>query len=298
MGEIMVAAYKNGKLDPSSMIGRGTIIEYIVMEAMKDCTKEKFNFKYDLYSKKLGEVNVKSSKRQMIKNSDCWNFMIKPNEYKPDFYVCVALDNYYSKILHVWEIPSKSNIVGIQRITVINSERGLKKVNEYEVDPTEYDFLLQNIDVTKYPEFCNLNKDKLVFSYPEPEEIKPPIKRYFDRETGEITTEKCKDSLELNMRKHCYPLYDHRGFYHGYIQDYKFVDIREEQFNRFIEESMNKNHGAKKVIGCRHIERGSIRKCIDCGRKPHMSDFCKERLLEHRQVGHMTDQYFYEEIYQ
>lgn len=154
--------YLKGELDPASSIGRGTIIEYVVMETLGECTKKKFDFKYDLYSEDVGEVNVKSSKRQLINISNGWNFNTKTNEYKPDYCVCVALDEYYSKILHVWIIPPE--VITTQRIIIPDTERGLKKVKDYEVDASKYDITLQNIDISRYPEFRNVPKDKIDFS--------------------------------------------------------------------------------------------------------------------------------------
>lgn len=63
-----------GVLDPTSDIGRATITEYVVLEVLGDCTKEKMNYKYDLTSSKYGSINVKSSKNIPIMITHIGNF--------------------------------------------------------------------------------------------------------------------------------------------------------------------------------------------------------------------------------
>jgi len=224
--------YIRGVLDPKSFSGRGTVIEYVVLETMGDCTKQKFNYKYDLYSDKLGEINVKSSLLKYIDNHQFWNFIINPKGYVPDYYVCVALDQYYAKLLHVWEIPGKSNVVRNKGIMIRNSEKGLERFKEYEVDVSRYDEIYKTLDITKYPEFNNLDKNETSLSYLSYDWDKDPVITYFNRETGEVGTEKGEHSLELDRDR--YPLYDHDRVYCGYVENGKFVDICDEKFQSFL----------------------------------------------------------------
>ena len=127
--------YLAGILNPEERVGKGTMIEYVVLTVMKDCVKESFNFSYDLTSKRLGEINVKSSSKHKSQNGYEWAFSKKPNSYIPNYYVCVALDEDYKNIVHVWEIPGTERVIGSHGIHIIDNQRGLKRVSKYEVDP-------------------------------------------------------------------------------------------------------------------------------------------------------------------
>lgn len=227
-----IPQYIRGVLDPKSFSGRGTVIEYVVLETMGDCTKQKFNYKYDLYSQKLGKINVKSSLLKYADNHQFWNFIINPNGYTPDYYICVALDQYYANLLHVWEIPSKSNVVHNKGIVIRNSEKGLERFKEYEVDVSRYNDIYKTLDITQYPEFNNLDKNETSLSYLSYEWDQDPVITYFNRETGVVGTEREGHSLELD-RDH-YPLYDHEGVYRGYVENGTFVDICDEKFQSFL----------------------------------------------------------------
>lgn len=150
-----------GILDPATDIGKATITEYVVLETMGDCVKTNFNYCYDLDSASLGKINVKSSRLCISRKKQCWNFYINPNGYTPDYYVCIALDERFSKILHVWEIPNTFKVPSDFIISVKNSDRGIKRFNLYEVDASKYDEVLQNMDITTYPEFQNLNAEDI-----------------------------------------------------------------------------------------------------------------------------------------
>ncbi|MFA6335760.1 MAG: hypothetical protein WCX48_09490 [Bacteroidales bacterium] len=225
--------YQKGTLDPGSTVGRGTIIEYVVMETMKDCTKTKFDFKYDLDSEDLGEVNVKSSR---LTTSNSWNFKTEHLEYMPDYYVCVALNELFTKILHIWIIPPE--IILTKRLIIKNSENGISKVKDYEIDSSKYNHALQHINITQYPEFRNIPNDKIDFL--------------------------CKPIAKTSKYKKAH--------------------------------SCEKPE--KKVIGCRTIASGQVRKCKECLRAPHLSKSCTERIWYYTQVGPLMDQYFYEEVFE
>jgi hypothetical protein len=47
-----------GVLDPNSKVGKGTLIEYVVLITLTDCVKEDFNRRYDLTSVKFGEIKL------------------------------------------------------------------------------------------------------------------------------------------------------------------------------------------------------------------------------------------------
>ena len=51
-----------------------------------------------------------------------------------------------------------------------------------------------------------------------------------------------------------------------------------------------------KVIGCKGIFSGVVRKCVDCLRAPYFSDECIKRIEKHTDLG-WADQYYYEAVY-
>lgn len=164
MGKIDFANpnYLNGLLSPTTASGKGTIIEYVVIATMGDCIKESFNYAYDLTSRRLGEINVKSSERHNTRNGYMWSFGKKPNSYIPNYYVCVGLDDDSKEIIHVWEIPGDERAIGSHGIHITDTLRGLKRVEKYEVDPAPYNDAYKKMDITAFPEFENINNDAIV----------------------------------------------------------------------------------------------------------------------------------------
>ena len=151
--------YMTGTLNTQRSVGKGTIIEYVVMNTLNECKKTRFNYGYDLHSQKYGSINVKSSSRHKPDVSPTWRFQKPPQSYIPDYYICVGLNEDFTKILRVWAIPGTAKIVRSHAIVITDSIRGLKRAEEYELDPTPYDLTFQTIDLTKFPEFSNLNVD-------------------------------------------------------------------------------------------------------------------------------------------
>lgn len=245
MSEIELAnrAYQNGLLNPEVSAGKGTIIEYVVLTVMGDCVKESFNFPYDLTSKRLHEINVKSSSRHESKNGNIWTFSKKPDSYIPDHYVCVGLNETYSKIIHVWEIPGSERVVGSHGIYVIDTLRGLKRVAKYEVDPEQYNDVFQRMDISSFPEFENVNnyllKQNMGIAHKINEEnsikdieaiygfgsyakylewvLDAKLKQYFNLKTGSIGLYQGTNFLEITKEQ--YPVYDPMGKFVGYIEN-------------------------------------------------------------------------------
>lgn len=153
--------YVNGTLDPTCTTAIGVITEYVVLNVLKDTincnTLDNFHAKVDLVSKQYGEIDVKSMTLSQYNN---WIFT--PNiEYHPDNYICLGFNKDKTKILHVWIIPKKSNIVTRTGISITNSEQALLKAQQYEVDPEPYNTVYQNLDIYTLPEFCNLPRGEM-----------------------------------------------------------------------------------------------------------------------------------------
>lgn len=148
-----------GTLDTQHPVGRGTIIEYVVIHTLHDCTKTSFNYCYDVYSQKYGTINVKSSSRHKSNVNSTWNFRKTPTSYTPDYYICVGLNEDFNKILHVWAIPGNAKIVVSTGINITDSKQGLKRANEYELDHYPYETTFQTINIESLPEFSNINTE-------------------------------------------------------------------------------------------------------------------------------------------
>lgn len=248
--------YMNGLLNQETPIGKGTIIEYVVLTTLKDCMKESFNFQYDLTSKRLGEINVKSSARHDSKNGSEWFFGKRPDSYVPDYYVCVGLDNEFKNVTHVWIIPGSSRVVGSYGIHVIDNSKGLKRVAKYEVDHTLYNEVFQNIDITMFPEFKNIDNDtfkqnrniaqsinegytldKIKAEYGEEyyqDYLKwvsyNNLKKYFNINTGLVGI--LPSYVFIEMTEFTFPVFDIQGNYAGYVNVHDFIRNRIKQDER------------------------------------------------------------------
>lgn len=65
--------------------------------------------------------------------------------------------------MHMWIIPENSKIIANTGIYITKSDKGLSRAYQYEIDPTPYNTVYQNLDIYTLPEFCNLNKPEEVF---------------------------------------------------------------------------------------------------------------------------------------
>ncbi|MEN6293800.1 MAG: hypothetical protein ABFD07_17510 [Methanobacterium sp.] len=153
--------YISGTLDPEATLGKGTIIEYVVLTTLGDCVKENFNYPYNLTSASLGEINVKSSSKHHSRNGKIWSFSKKPNSYIPEHYICVGLDEEFKKIIRVWIIPGDARVIGTHGINIIDKDVWLNKFRKYEVNPSPYNATFQTLDITTFPEFCNIDVQDL-----------------------------------------------------------------------------------------------------------------------------------------
>lgn len=246
--------YMTGLLNQDVPIGKGTMIEYVVLTALNDCVKESFNFEYDLTSKRLGELNVKSSSKHVSKNGSEWYFGKHPGSYIPDYYVCVGLDEEFKEIAHVWIIPGDARVIGSYGIHVIDNAKGLRKVSKYETDPDPYNKRYKSIDFTTFPEFQNTNNDSLKLNRSIAKDIKEGFSvQDIEREYGEGYYLKYLKWINENDLKKCfnlkngvigvfsgrmfleitddtYPTFDYMGKYIGYMDNGRNCPIANSTF--------------------------------------------------------------------
>jgi len=152
----------NGLLNPNSNLGLGIISEFIIHKVLNNSiwyngNIDTFNYKYDIYCEQYGNINVKFSNFKNEKNS--WNFKLICKE-KPDTYILMAMSFDKLNIDHMWIIPN--NILTNVSVCISNTEIGLSRFKQYEVDITPYNKVYQNLDIYSLPEFCNLNKPEEV----------------------------------------------------------------------------------------------------------------------------------------
>ncbi len=154
--------YLHGILDPNCTSGVAVITEFITSEVLKDTilcnTAGNFTAPYDLVSNKYGNINVKSASGKLHTkyNNYSWRFRRGQNEKSPDYYFCIGFDEYRMNIIKVWIIPSNASIVCKSGIGIYADLSSLKRTQQYEVDPTPYNEIYQNLDIYTLPEFCNL----------------------------------------------------------------------------------------------------------------------------------------------
>lgn len=130
--------YMNEKLDPNSNIGFGFIGQRVVakvlnLELKYDCNcSEGFGSEYDLYDKNnYGSINVKAG---TLNEHNYWQFNLKCKQI-PDTYIILGFSLYKSDILRVWITDSLDDLTyEKQKISIVNTYRGLLKVEPWEVD--------------------------------------------------------------------------------------------------------------------------------------------------------------------
>jgi hypothetical protein len=157
---ITTVKYCNGLLSCTSDRGWAVITEHITCVVLGDCiniNKECFISPIDLYSKRYGNIDVKSSKLSYHKNSYNWNFRKRRRSKIPDYFMCIGFNEDKTQIVKVWLIPSGSDVVNTLGIYITNSNSGLERVYTYELDPTPYNEVYQDLDLTMLYEFRNLN---------------------------------------------------------------------------------------------------------------------------------------------
>lgn len=149
-----------GTLNPNSGRGIAVITEHVVFKVLNDCEKcntfRTYNAKYDLISKSLGTINVKTSALHIYSS---WRFGKRKEQTIPDYYICLGFDEDRTEIIKVFQIPGKDSIVRYYGIFITNTQKGLGRVKQYEIDAVPYNNFYQNLDIYTLPEFSNYNND-------------------------------------------------------------------------------------------------------------------------------------------
>jgi len=158
--------FRTGKLNIKSPTGQATITEHVVFTVLGDCVKlntnEKFTSLYDLESKSLNNIDVKSSSlmtRYKPTSLTRWCFHLHINTENPDNFVCIGFNQDRSEIVKVWVIPGNCDKTHSANINVTNTANGLSKFKEYEVDAAPYNTIYKNLNIYELPEFRNLKQE-------------------------------------------------------------------------------------------------------------------------------------------
>jgi len=235
----------NGILDPTSDYGRATITEYVVLNVLGDCTKEKLNAPYDLTSKKYGSINVKSSKKHNSRDIPFWEFSKRSGSYIPNFYACLAMSDYHHVIRHVWIIPVNFCDIESKGIRINCRGQGYEQFEKYEVDAEPYDKAYREFDNTKYLEFCNIKKSEFFKKQLCEIPHNPDKTRYeeylrwvdenefnknFDPETGDVSV--FPNIHVIPYTENLFPVYSHNGTYIGFVENGIFTNITEKNKTR------------------------------------------------------------------
>lgn len=245
----------SGVLDPKSKVGKGTFIEYVVLVTLGDCTKESFNYRYDLTSERLGKLNVKSSSLHKGNVNTSWQFKKISTSYDPDYYVCVGLDTEFKTIQKVWIIPGNAKIVKSYGITITNSTEGRKKALKYEVDPSPYNDVYKNLDMTSFPEFCNIN----VHNFEQYQSIMKDVQNGYSPsdlidEYGEDGYNEYLRWVNMSTSQKCFNL--HNGSMGIFPSDRSFVTFHVDVFMEINESTFPIYNSIGKYMG--YIYKGSF----------------------------------------
>jgi len=153
----MSTDYMNGNLEPSSSTGFGFIGQRVVAKTLDldlkyDCNcSQGFESEYDLYDKeKFGYINVKIA---TLNKDNAWQFLLI-NKRKPDTYIMLGLSIDKSNISHVWITEPEDDLTFDdkkfqfkQKISITNSERGLRRAKSWEVNAEPYNDAYHNMSL-------------------------------------------------------------------------------------------------------------------------------------------------------
>jgi len=171
--------YKYGQLDPNSAIGFGFISQRVVAKTLGlklkyDCNcRLGFKSSYDLYDNIVYDyINVKGVK--IINNIWIFNFR---NKEIPNTYICLGYDENKNNIKHVWIFKPNYDIILFDKITIgiSNSLKGLKRVEQYEVDVKSYNDMYHSMSLKN----CSVLKSELT---EEEKQIKEEKYQQFKKE--------------------------------------------------------------------------------------------------------------------
>jgi len=162
--------YLYGNLNPKSCVGFAVIIEYIVSTTLNDTLWyngdiSKFNYKYDMYNSKYGQIDVKCSYINDLIKYPRWSFCIR-YKYKnqtnklPDNFILVCLNNDKSCIEHIFIIPSDTIFIqNKNNISIRNTQKSLEKYRKFEINSQHFNKILKELNLTDIYHFRNIDSN-------------------------------------------------------------------------------------------------------------------------------------------
>lgn len=146
--------YLEGTIDPESQTGFQIILKHVVSDVLGDCNIISLpKYPYTLYSDVLGIISIKSSRITTNK----WLFDRGSFKLSPDTYIFICLDENRTSIQHIYIIPENATIFAKSGFTITNSEIGLERWKEFEIETKIFNNIYQSINVKDFPEFRNFN---------------------------------------------------------------------------------------------------------------------------------------------
>lgn len=148
--------YKYGNLNPESAIGFAFISQRIVAKTLNinhDCNLEiNFGHPYDLYDINYGKIDVKCSKLLLNEGIwEIWSFKVDKKN-KADYYIMLGFSRDKKEILKSWIIPTNTEILNNKKsINIYNSEKGLLRFKEFEVDHKSFNTTYHSMSIDNCP---------------------------------------------------------------------------------------------------------------------------------------------------
>ena len=158
--------YVLGNLDINSPKGLGRAGEILVVKVLNigkehDCNRESCHAPIDLYHKKYGWLEVKTSLYSY--DYTCWHFNFDP-EKDIDTYICIGLSSDRKIVEHVWIVPNTDEIRNQISISITNSYYGLNQRKRWEINAKPYNDMWQSMKLDS----CKIMVDKNKGNYIEP----------------------------------------------------------------------------------------------------------------------------------
>ena len=151
--------YLEGTIDPDSLTGFQIKMKHVVSDVLGDCRIISLpKYPYTLYSDLLGIISIKTSKLSNNK----WLFDRGSFKLAPDTYIFVCLTSDKTSIEHVYIIPENASIFPKSGLTITNSDIGLERFEEFEVESDIFNAIYQNINLEELPEFRNFYKTEQI----------------------------------------------------------------------------------------------------------------------------------------
>jgi len=145
--------YLEGTIDPDSSTGFQIKMKHVVSDVLGDWRIISLpKYPYTLYSDLLGLLSIKTAK---LSDTNKWLFDRENYNLIPDTYIFICLDEYKTIIERVFVIPENSPIFGKRGFTITNTDIGLERLKDYEVDADIFNEIYQNININELPEFRN-----------------------------------------------------------------------------------------------------------------------------------------------